>query len=421
MKPMRDLLFLAHRIPYPPSKGDKIRAWYFLRHLAETRRVHLGCFVDEEQDWAHVPLLEELCGETCFMPLHRARALARSLPALVTRRPLTLPYYYDRRMASWVRRLRQDRSTTVFVYSSSMAQYVPDDSRSPRIIDFVDVDSQKWCDYAQRKRWPISALYRREGKALLASERRIARGFDASIFVSDSEAALFKRLAPDNSQRVVAVSNGVDWRRFSPAADYPDPYDGTGQSALCFTGMMDYWPNVDAVMWFAHSVFPRIRRERPDARFWIVGANPSRAVRQLAHEPGVVVTGRVPDTRPYLAHATAVVAPLRIARGIQNKVLEAMAMGRPVIASAQAFEGLRVESERDLIVAQSADEFVRAIERVWDNRLVGTVGVSARQAVQTHYDWPSQLAALDAVLGPLEAAADRRGPALTMRTAAACQ
>ena len=310
---------------------------------------------------------------------------------------------------------------TVFVYSSSMAQYVANDAGSPRIIDFVDVDSQKWRDYSERRRWPMSAVYRREGQTLLAAERRIAREFDASIFVSEAEADLFRRLAPESAHRVSAVSMGVDTERFSPEVDHPDPYDGAGPSTLCFTGMMDYWPNVDAVTWFARSVFPRIRRARPTARLWIVGANPARAVQQLADEPGIVVTGRVPDTRPYLAHATAVVAPLRVARGVQNKVLEAMAMGRPVIASAQAFEGLRVDSERDLIVAQSADEFVGAVERVWDDRLVATLGVSARQTVQTRYDWPSQLAALDAVLGPLEGAADRRGPALTMRTAAACQ
>jgi sugar transferase (PEP-CTERM/EpsH1 system associated) len=418
---MRDLLFLAHRIPYPPSKGEKIRGWHFLRHLAETRRVHLGCFVDDEPDWAHVPFLRELVGETCVLPLRGPRALARSLPALVTGRPLTLPYYHDRRMARWVRQLRQDRPMTVFVYSSAMAQYVPSDVGSPRIIDFVDVDSQKWRDYSQRKAWPMSWVYRREGETLLSAERRIAREFDASIFVSEAEAALFRRLAPESANRVATVSMGVDSGHFSPDVGYPDPYDGAGPSTLCFTGMMDYWPNVDAVTWFVRSVFPRIRRIRPAARFWIVGANPARAVQQLADEPGVAVTGRVPDTRPYLAHATAVVAPLRIARGVQNKVLEAMAMGRPVIASAQAFEGLRVESERHLIVADSVDEFVRAIERVWDDRLVATLGVSARQAVQTRYDWPSQLAALDAVLGPLEAAADRRGPVLAVRTAAACQ
>jgi sugar transferase (PEP-CTERM/EpsH1 system associated) len=400
---MRDLLFLAHRIPYPPSKGDKIRAWHFLRHLAEKRRVHLGCFVDDEQDWAHVPFLEKLGGETCFVPLRRARALVRSLPALLTERPLTEPYYRDARLADWVGRLRRERPMTVFAYSSSMAQYIMEGPASVRVIDFVDVDSEKWRDYAARKRWPTAAIYRREGRALLGAEREIARVFDASVFVSDAEADLFRRLAPESAERVFAVSNGVDWRHFSPDAGYPDPYDGAGGSALCFTGMMDYWPNVDAVVWFVHSVFPRIRSAWPAATFWIVGANPAPLVRSLARQPGVAVTGRVPDTRPYLAHAAAAVAPLRIARGIQNKVLEAMAMGRPVIASAQAFEGIRAEPGRDLIVAHDADGFAEAVGRIRDHDLAAALGRRAREAVERSYDWSHQLAHLDAMLAPLEA------------------
>lgn len=395
---MRDLLFLAHRIPYPPNKGDKIRAWNFLRHLAERRRVHLGCFVDDEQDWAHVEKLKEVAGETCFVPLGRARALVRSLPALLGERPLTLPYYYDPRMADWVARLRRERPMTVFVYSSSMAQYVMDGPESLRIVDFVDVDSEKWRDYASRRRWPTAAVYRREGRALLRAERQIAREFDASLFVSDAEADLFRRLAPECVGRVFTVSNGVDWRFFSPDADYADPFAGAGGTALCFTGMMDYWPNVDAAVWFAETVLPRIRSRRPSATFWIVGANPSPVVRNLARHEGVVVTGRVADTRPYLAHAAAVVAPLRVARGIQNKVLEGMAMGRPVIASPQAFEGIRAEPGRDLLLARDADGFVAALDRVSDAAAAAELGRNARRAIEANYDWSVQLAALDAVL-----------------------
>jgi len=400
---IRDLLFLAHRIPYPPNKGDKIRAWHFLRHLAQKRRVHLGCFIDDEHDWAHVGFLKELGGETCFARLRRASALARSVPALLTRQPLTLAYYHDAKLAEWVRRLRRDRPMTVFVCSSAMAQYVMDGPPSPRLIDFVDVDSEKWRDYARRTRWPIAEVYRREGHTLLDVERSIARQFDASIFVSDAEASLFRQLAPESSDRVSAVSIGVDAQRFSPEIDYPDFYGGAGSSALCFTGMMDYWPNVDAVVWFVDSVFSRIRHARASATFWIVGANPAAAVRRLARTPGVVVTGRVADTRPYLAHAAAVVAPLRVARGIQSKVLEAMAMGRPVIASAEAFEGLHVEPGRDLIVAHSADEFAGAIERVWDAEFGAVLGSRAREVVLERYDWPHQLATLDAVFARVEA------------------
>jgi sugar transferase (PEP-CTERM/EpsH1 system associated) len=404
---MRDLLFLCHRIPYPPNKGDKIRAWHFLEHFAKSRRVHLGCFVDDEHDWVHVPSLRGLGSDTCILPLRRAGALTRSASALLTRQSLTAPYYRHQGMASWVTRMRQERPITAFVYSSSMAQYVMDDASAPRVIDFVDVDSQKWVEYSRRKRWPMSAIYRREGEALLDTEREIAREFDASIFVTDAEAALFRQLAPAASDRVFTISNGVDSSYFSPEGSYPNPYGGD-QSALCFTGMMDYWPNIDAVVWFVHSILPRIRAVRPTATFWIVGANPAPPVRVLAREPGVVVTGRVPDTRPYLAHAAAIVAPLRIARGIQNKVLEAMAMGRPTVISTQAFEGLRAEPDRDLLVARNADEFVSAIVRIWSEGLAHTLGARARHAVQTLYDWPRQLASLEAVLSEVEADA-RRG------------
>jgi sugar transferase (PEP-CTERM/EpsH1 system associated) len=402
---MREMLFLAHRIPYPPAKGDKIRAWHFLQHFTKSRRVHLGCFIDDPQDWQHVEFVKQFVGQTCFLPLPRARALARSLPAIAGRRPLTFAYYDDLRMRRWVRQLRASRPLTTFVYSSAMAQFVASERGAPRIIDFVDVDSQKWSAYASRKRWPLSTVYRREGQALLAAERKIAADFDASLFVSDVEAADFRRLAPESSQRVSSVSIGVDWQYFSPDLAFPDPYAGRNGRALCFTGMMEYWPNVDAVTWFATTVMPRLRRSDPTATFWIVGANPVRDVRRLEREPGVIVTGRVPDTRPYLAHASAVVAPLRIARGIQSKVLEAMAMGRPVVASLHAFEGLRVQPDRDLLLAQDADEFVRAIERIWTECALRGLGERARQSVQILYDWNNQLANLDAVMASVEGTA----------------
>ncbi len=398
----RDVLFLAHRIPYPPNKGDKLRAWHFLEHLARTRRVHLGCFIDDPGDWTHVAFLKQVASETCFVPLGHARALVRSLAALPTALPLTVPYYRDSRLAAWARRLRGISSPTVLAYSACMAQYVMDWRDTPRIIDFVDVDSAKWEHYAKYRRWPMSALYQRESRALLRAERQIAREFDASIFVSEPEADLFRRLAPETADRVVAITNGIDAEQFSPAGTYADPYSGAGASALCFTGMMDYWPNVDGVTWFVDAIFPRVRAIRPDATFWIVGARPTPMVRKLAQRAGVFVTGQVPDTRPYLAHASAIVAPLRVARGIQNKVLEGMAMARPVIATYEAFEGICAQPGRDLLIARDADEFVSAIERVWDHTEGLALAASARAAVQREYDWAGHLRTLDAALASVE-------------------
>lgn len=398
----RDLLFLAHRIPYPPNKGDKTRAWHFLHHLAQTRRVFLGCFIDDPGDWAHVPFLRHVAFDTCFVPLGRARPLVRGVAALPTSVPLTLPYYRDSRLSAWVRRLRSGASPTVFAYSSSMAQYAMSWHDSPRIIDFVDVDSAKWQHYARHRRWPMSALYRRESNALLRTERKIASEFDASIFVSEPEADLFRTLAPEAANRIVAITNGIDAEKFSPDGKYADPYAGARASALCFTGMMDYWPNVDGVTWFVDAVLPRVRAIRPDATFWIVGARPTPAVRKLEQCAGVIVTGQIPDTRPYLAHASAVVAPLRVARGIQNKVLEGMAMGRPVIASPEAFEGIRAQPGRDLLVAAGADEFVSAIERIWNGTVGSGIGAAARTAIEREYDWSRHLLALDGALDSVE-------------------
>jgi sugar transferase (PEP-CTERM/EpsH1 system associated) len=311
-------------------------------------------------------------------------------------------------MARWVEQIRASSPMPVFVYSSAMAQYVMPDTGARRVIDFVDVDSQKWSAYAERKSWPVSGVYRRESAALLRFEREVARRFDASLFVSDAEAGLFRGLAPEAANRVFAVSLGVDCQWFDPGRDYPDPYAGGGGATLCFTGMMDYWPNIDAVSWFAQAVMPRLLAIRSSARFWIVGANPTRAVRALAKLPGVVVTGRVEDTRPYLAHASAVVAPLRIARGMQSKVLEAMAMARPVIASTQAFEGIDAEPERDLLVFDGAELFADAIVRIWSGDRARELGLRARRLVEGLYNWPDQLSRLDAVLarvGGFEASA----------------
>jgi sugar transferase (PEP-CTERM/EpsH1 system associated) len=396
---MRELLFLAHRVPYPPNKGDKIRAWHILRHLAQSRRVHLGCFIDDEKDWEQVPRLREMCGETHFARLDRRWATTRALGALVGRAPLTLPYYRDPGLARWVAELMQRKPIPVFVFSSAMAQYVADVS-GPRIIDFVDVDSEKWRAYAEQKSWPIRSVYAREATALQSYERRVAGTSDASLFVSEAEAALFRALAPESGHKTYAIGNGVDCDFFKPGRELSDPYDGAGSSTLCFTGMMDYWPNIDAVVWFAERVLPILQRKRPGTRFCIVGANPSREVNALAERPGILVTGRVPDTRPFLQHAAAVVAPLRIARGIQNKVLEAMAMGRPVVATSQAFEGIDAVPGRDLMVADSEEGFAEAAIGLLEAG--AAIGAQARRLVENIYGWPTKLAPLDAVLAAVE-------------------
>src|SRR6185437_3003522 len=349
---MQELLYLVHRIPYPPDKGDKIRSYHLLKHLSEHYRIHLGAFIDEEKDWKYLDKVKNLCsGETCFANLNPKAARLRSLSGLFSGQPLTLPYYWDGGLQTWVDSVLETRPIrNILVFSSAMAQYVNHTGPIRRIIDFVDIDSDKWLQYSATKTWPMSWIYRRESRLLLSYERKVAKDFDSAPFVSEIEANLFKQLAPEAATKVTYFNNGVDADYFSPQNIYPNPYPA-GIEALVFIGAMDYWANVDAVEWFARSIFPAIRAQLPEIEFHIVGARPVAEVMALTVLPGVTVTGSVPDVRPYLAHASLAVAPLRIARGIQNKVLEAMAMEKIVIASPQAVEGINAARGQELLVA----------------------------------------------------------------------
>ncbi|WP_119459900.1 TIGR03087 family PEP-CTERM/XrtA system glycosyltransferase [Rhodospirillaceae bacterium SYSU D60014] len=398
---MRNLLFLAHRIPYPPNKGDKIRSWHLLRHLADSFAVHLGCFVDDEDDWRHVGFLEEICASCRFARLDPRWARLRSLRGLATGAPLTFPYFWDAGLAGWVEALHRSHDIAVeFVFSSSMAPYLERRGRSAarRIVDFIDVDSEKWAQYAESQAWPMRFIYGREGRLLADAERRIAADADASFFVSEAEAALFRRRPGVPSERVHALGNGVDLAFFAPHRDLPSPYPAGGP-VLVFTGAMDYRANVDAVCWFAREAFPLIREMDATARFFIVGARPAPEVQRLAGDPSITVTGRVEDVRPYVTHAAVAVAPLRIARGIQNKVLEAMAMAVPVVATPQAFEGIDADPQADLVVAGEAPAFARAAgELLADPARRRRIGEQARRRVEENYGWDRALATLDGVL-----------------------
>jgi sugar transferase (PEP-CTERM/EpsH1 system associated) len=389
---MSELLFLAHRMPYPPDKGDKIRSFHLLRHFAADRPVHLGCFFDDPRDERHVAELEQLCTGVAALPLRSPVARARSAAALLTGAPLSLPYYGAGAMHRWVRRTLECRDiSTIIAYSSPMAQYAlgPAFERYRRIMDFVDVDSDKWRQYANRSRWPMSWIYAREARRLAEFERRVASQFDASVFVSANEVRLFDTISPETTAKHHAVGNGVATEYFDPDQEFAKPYPGDSLP-IVFTGMMNYWANVDAVSWFARDVFPEIRAREPRAGFWIVGAAPTGAVRELAQLEGVEVTGRVADVRPWLQHAALAVAPLRIARGVQNKVLEALAMGCRVLCSPQAAAGLDDVASAPLTVAESpADTAAAACSLLAVDSTQSRD--AARRYVLEHYGWERRL------------------------------
>lgn len=394
---MSKLLFLSHRIPFPPDKGDKIRSFHVLRHLAARHEVYLGAFVDDPDDWRHQDALRPYCAQAKFVGLNRSKRRLVSLKGLLNGEPLSLSYYRSPELQDWVdRTVVTEGIDDAFVFSSTMAQYIsgPQYAGMRRIGDFCDVDSDKWRQYAEGRRGPARQVYAREARKLLEYERRIAGEFDATLFVSNAEADLFRTLAPEAKGKIGAFDNGVDTDFFDPAKPYESPYDAGGGPVVVFTGAMDYWANIDAVAWFAETIFPLVRAEAPATEFWIVGRNPDPRVRSLAQCPGVRVTGRVGDVRPYLAHANVAAAPLRIARGTQNKVLEALAMTLPVVCTPAAAAGLRSPVSDALRIEETPEDFSNAVIDL----LGHGPNPRGRADILAHYGWGANLAVLDRLL-----------------------
>lgn len=403
---MGDILFLAHRIPYPPDRGDKIRAYHLLRHLSKNHRVHLVAFADDPEDLQRKGGLAPYA-VTREIVWREPPSAWTGLRAVLQRRPVSLVAFADPAVRRRVDRLLSTHPIdTIFLYSSQMAQYLPPQPEQRVIMDFVDMDSAKFAAYAEGAHGPLGWVHRREAALLLRHEQRVACGADASLFVSEAEAALFR--ARTAAPRVHAIENGIDTVFYDPDQRF-EPVPGAGP-LLVFTGQMDYRPNIDAVTWFAERVFPRVRQSYPDARFAIVGRAPTAAVRALADRPGVIVTGAVPDVRDWLAAAALVVAPLQLARGIQNKVLEGMAMARAVVASPAAAEG--IDHAGTLRVADGPDAFGDAVlSLLAEPEIAAALGLAARARVIARYSWEARLAPLDALLDAPVAPRLRRGGA----------
>jgi sugar transferase (PEP-CTERM/EpsH1 system associated) len=398
---MPDLLFLAQRLPYPPTKGEKIRAFHELKYLSQWYDIHLGCLIDDPDDLQYIDTVRSLCRDIHVAPINRRIGRVTCLRGLLTGEALSVTYFRDRGLAAWVRGVVETiRPAVTFVYSSNMAPYILDlPSSGTRVVDLVDVDSEKWRQFAATAKAPMRIVYRREWQKVAEVERRIAGECDLSVLVSQAEARLFARQNPGCAARIRGVSNGVDYRYFDPALDHPPVYDTTRPNYV-FTGTMDYPPNADAVNWFATEILPLIRRTVPAAQFHVVGSSPNPEVLKLARLDGVFVTGRVPDVRPYIAHATAGVAPMRIARGIQNKVLEAMSMGRPVVLTSGALEGIEADPVTETILADTPETFAAACWRMATTNDGAAIGAAARDRILRDYDWAATLSRFDDVLRP---------------------
>jgi polysaccharide biosynthesis protein PslH len=399
MKP--EILFLAHRIPYPPNRGDKMRSWHVLRHLGRYATVHLGAFADDAEDAAHLGALREAMGgslgEAYIEPRHRKRTWP--LRALLRNQPATVAAFHGSGMEDFARTiLARPQVGAVFAFSIQMAQFVPADARQRFVMDFVDFDSAKYAGYAADGRGLRRLALIREARRLEAYEKAVAERADIGLFVSGAEAALFREAVKPQGADIRALSNGIDFTFYDPKGDFA-PLADPPVPLIVFTGQMDYQPNVEAVRAFAREVMPFIRQLYRPARFAIVGRRPAAAVKALDGQDGVIVTGEVPDVRPWLAAAAVVVAPLKIARGVQNKVLEAMAMGRPVVASTGAFEGIDARPGTDLIVADGAHQADAVLTLFEEPERAAAMAKSARARMVSHYGWDAQLAPLATMLG----------------------
>ncbi len=401
---MSEILFIAHRIPFPPDRGDKIRSHHILKRLSRIAPVHVATFADDDHDLAEEVELAAIAAS--YRLVGRSRPLAFSgLQALARKRPVSLAAFFDRSLAAYVREVIDTRPISViYVFSGQMGQYVPDDFQGRVVMDFVDVDSAKFEAYATRRGGPMRWIEAREGRLLRAEEERLARRADVSLLIAQPEVDLFRSRLPDDLASCVdvrVVGNGIDSQGFDPArvsparqmAGYPEP-------RLIFTGQMDYMPNIAAAERVIERILPQIRADLPDASFHVVGRNPPAALLDRHGRDGVFVWGRVDDIRPWLKAATLALVPLDIARGVQNKVLEAMAMELPVVLTTDAAMGIPGTDGVHFRIADSDAGLARvATALLRDSRQARVMGLAARRFVVEEASWRSALASLPDILG----------------------
>lgn len=401
---MSEILFIAHRLPFPPDRGDKIRSHHILKALANLAPVHVATFADDDADFAEEANLAALAASYCLRRRTKPLALA-AVQAVALHQPVSLAAFHDKALADYVDHVLATRPiSAIYVFSGQMGQYVPKGFAGRLIVDLVDVDSAKFEAYARKRSSLIGWVEMREAKLLAAEEARLAARAAVTLLVSPAEADLFRsRLPAAHRADVRALGNGIDSIGYDPALVVPEPrllaFPGP---RLIFTGQMDYTPNVDAVRRVLDRILPLIRAVRPEATFHVVGRNPAPELLARHGEDGCHIWGRVDDIRPWLAAATHALIPLEIGRGVQNKVLEAMAMALPVVVSGEAATGIPAQDGEHFAVADSDEALAEAVLTLLDEpALARALGLAARGFVLEHASWEAALAPLTEIMaGP---------------------
>jgi polysaccharide biosynthesis protein PslH len=401
------IFFVCQRVPFPPDRGDKITTFNEIRHLSARHEVHVFCLGDGRRDLDNMPGLSDYAQSVTAVPLNGWTSKLRALMALVTGRALSVAAFAEPELhAAIKRKFIELKPDLIMVYSCNVAQFADHFPQVPRIMQFAELDSSRWGQYARRSPIPLRWIYAIEQQRFFAYENQIAHSFSHSLVCTAAEQRDFERLIP--GVPVSLVANGVDLDYFRSMGSAKRP------GSIVFTGVMDYFPNIDAVIWFCEEVLPLIHAQMPEASFVICGSRPVRAVRQLAKRQGVSVTGRVPDTRPYLDSAEVFVAPLRMARGIQNKLLEALAMGLPCVASSTAASGTVVPVGEGILAANEPKEFAEhVLHLLLEEEFRFNMARKARAAAEANYQWDVQMASLDRVIAGLSA--QPAAPALSER------
>ena len=386
------IFYICRRVPFPPDRGDKIAAFNAIRHLAARHEVHVFCLGDGVRDLANISGLQAYAKSVSAAPVDEFTIKLRALAALVTGQPLSVAALNESKLHDAIqKKFTELRPDLIIVYSCNMAQFAEHFPNVPRIMHFGDLDSLKWPQYAERSSIPLNWIYAIEARRLLGYERHIAQIFSHALVHTEIEKHDFERLIPGIP--VAVVGNGVDLDYFRSAGEAKKP------ASMVFTGVMEYRPNIDAVVWFCDEILPIVQANIPVANFTICGSRPAPAVRRLAKRRGVRVTGWVADARPYLDRAEIFVAPLRMARGVQNKLLEALAMGLPCVASTAAWSGTAVADGQGILATDEPREFARrVIDLLGDSDGRAEMARRARAAAVANYRWEVQLACLDQVI-----------------------